>query len=180
MLQAVRFLASVVIQSVSCNSARYTTRVILKQIRTRVFFAELTHEVSNGVFGSAFNFDKTLLHIKTLLSLFPGTFSKFILATRFGIGYTAGNSPFFEYFDQWSSEGNIDALGGANTLRGFKQGRFAARLMDFASIELRLRFAQTKIWDQHLGLQHCAFFDVGGVWDNSCNSICKITVTVPV
>lgn len=129
-------------------------------------FAELTHEVSNGVFGSAFNFDKTLLHIKHYYPLFPGTFSKFILATRFGIGYTAGNSPFFEYFDQWSSEGNIDALGGANTLRGFKQGRFAARLMDFASIELRLRFAQTKIWDQHLGFSIVPFFDVGGVWDN--------------
>lgn len=145
--------------------AAYDTRD-LETDPNKGVFAEITNEVSNGFLGSAFNFNKTLLHIKHYYPLFPQTFSKFILATRFGMGYTAGAAPFFEYLDQWSSEGSIDALGGPSTLRGYKQGRFAARLMDFASVELRFRFAQTRIWDQHLAFSFAPFFDIGGAWDN--------------
>ena len=92
-----------------------------------------------------------------------------ILAGRFGMGYTAWDAPFFEYQDEWSSEGSIEGLGGAHTIRGYKQGRFLARGMTFGNIELRTRFFQTNIYKQHLAFSAVPFFDFGGVWDNFKN-----------
>jgi outer membrane protein assembly factor BamA len=132
----------------------------------RGIFAELTNEYSNRALGSAYDFNKTFLHLRWYYPILPNTFGKMILATRFGMGYTAGDAPFFEYQDQWSSEGSIEGLGGAHTLRGYKQGRFLARVMNFANIELRIRFAQTDIFKQHFAFSIVPFLDVGGVWDS--------------
>ena len=81
------------------------------------------------------------------------------------MGYTAGNAPFFEYQDQWSSEGSIEGLGGPTTLRGYKQSRFLGRLMNFANLELRYRFTQFDLFKQHFALSAVPFFDIGGVWN---------------
>jgi hypothetical protein len=129
-------------------------------------FAELTNEFSNRSLGSAFNFNKTFVQVKMYQKLFPSLFKKVIFASRIGFGYTAGNAPFFEYQDQWSSEGSIEGLGGAHTIRGYKQGRFLGRVMDFANFELRCRFAQTTIFKQHLAFSAVPLFDIGGVWDD--------------
>ncbi|HWZ23328.1 MAG TPA: DUF5982 domain-containing protein [Cytophagaceae bacterium] len=129
-------------------------------------FAELTNEFSNKALGSAFNFNKTFVQVKVYKKLFPSVFKKLIFASRIGFGYTAGNAPFFEYQDQWSSEGSIEGLGGANTIRGYKQGRFLGRVMDFANFELRCRFIQGTVFKQHIALSAVPLFDVGGVWDN--------------
>lgn len=126
-------------------------------------FAELTNEFSNQVIGSKFNFNKTFAHAKFYTPLFPKTFKRLILAARAGIGYTAGDAPFFEYQDQWSSEGSIEGLGGAHTIRGYKQSRFLARVMNFANLELRWRFAQTTFLKQHLAFSAVPFMDAGGV-----------------
>lgn len=128
-------------------------------------FAELTNELSLKAFGSAFNFNKTFFHANFYQKLFPKLIKKMIFATRFAYGYTAGDSPFFEYQDQWSSEGSIEGLGGAHTLRGFKQNRFLARVMNFNNFEIRYRFAQTHFLKQHIALSGVPFMDVGGVWD---------------
>jgi len=82
------------------------------------------------------------------------------------MGYTQGNAPFYEYQDEWSSEGSIEGLGGGTTLRGYKQSRFLGRVMNFNNFEFRCRFAQCKILKQHLAFSAVPFFDVGGVWDN--------------
>jgi hypothetical protein len=132
-------------------------------------FAELTNEFSNKVLGSAFNFNKTFGQVKIYQRLFPSVFKKLIFASRVGFGYTAGNAPFFEYQDQWSSEGSIEGLGGAYTIRGYKQGRFLGRVMDFANFELRCRVAQTKVFKQHLAFSVVPLFDIGGVWDSFSN-----------
>jgi outer membrane protein assembly factor BamA len=133
---------------------------------SRGLFAEITNEFSNKALGSSYDFNKTFLHVRWYYPLFPKTFGKVILATRFGMGYTAGDAPFFEYQDQWSSEGSIEGLGGAHTLRGYKQGRFLARVMNFGNVEIRIRFAQTDLFKQHLAFSIVPFFDVGGVWDS--------------
>jgi outer membrane protein assembly factor BamA len=132
-------------------------------------FAELTNEFSNHVFGSGLNFNKTFAHFKFYQKVLPGVFKKVILAARAGIGYTGGNAPFFEYQDGWSSEGSIAGLGGAYTLRGYKESRFLARVMDFVNVELRCRFFQTNILKQHLAFSTVPFFDIGGVWDKLSN-----------
>jgi hypothetical protein len=128
-------------------------------------FAELTNELSLKSIGSFYDFNKTFFHFNYYKKIFPGTFKRLVFAGRASIGHTAGDAPFFEYQDQWSSEGSIEGLGGPNTLRGFKQSRFLGRTMSFNNFELRWRFAQTRIAKQHLEFSAVPFFDVGGVWD---------------
>lgn len=129
-------------------------------------YAELTNELSLQAFGSAFNLNKTFFHFDLYQGLFPHVFKKLTFAGRIGMGYTAGATPFFELQDQWTSEGSIEGLGGGNTIRGYKQNRFLARVMQFTNLEMRWRFAQTKFLKQHLAFSAVPFFDMGGVWDN--------------
>ena len=132
---------------------------------SRGIFAEATNELSTSALGSKFNFDKIFLHAKFYQSLLTELFSKLVLAGRIGAGTTIGGAPFFEFADEWSTEGSIEGLGGYHTLRGYKQSRFMGRTMAFANVELRFRFAQTRIFNQTLGFMVLPFFDVGGVWD---------------
>lgn len=135
-------------------------------------FAEITNELSLKSLGSQFDFNKTFAHVNYYKKLFPGSVKRLIFAGRLAMGYTALDAPFFEYQDQWSSEGSIEGLGGPNTLRGYKQSRFLGRVTSFNNFELRWRFAQTKIFNQHLEFSAVPFYDFGGVWDefNSINS----------
>jgi hypothetical protein len=129
-------------------------------------FSELTNETSLQALGSPFNFNKTFFHFNFYQNLLRKKFKRLVLAGRVAIGYTAGDSPFYEYQDQWSSEGSIEGLGGANTLRGYKQFRFLSRVMTFNNLELRYRFASTRILNQHLAFSAVPFADAGGVWDS--------------
>lgn len=129
-------------------------------------FAEITNELSHKSLGSAFNFNKTFAHINVYRKIFPGVAKRLIFASRFAVGYTALQSPFFEYQDQWSSEGSIEGLGGAHTLRGFKQSRFLGRVMNFNNFELRWRFAQATVAKQHLEFCAVPFEDIAGVSDS--------------
>lgn len=129
-------------------------------------FAELLNECSLTAVGSQYNFNKTFLHFNLYQSILPGIFKKFVFAARVAIGYTAGNAPFFEYQDQWSSEGSIEGLGGGTTLRGYKQSRFLSRVMQFNNIELRYKFAECKFLKQNFAFSAVPFLDAGAVWDS--------------
>lgn len=129
-------------------------------------FVEVTNELALKSLGSGYAFNKTFLNAKMYEKVLPGVFDRLIFAGRFGLGYTALDAPFFEYQDQWSSEGSIEGLGGPNTIRGYKQSRFLSRLTNFTNIELRWRFAQTTVAKQHLAFSAVPFYDVGGVWDS--------------
>ena len=133
-------------------------------------FAELTNELSTTALGSAFNFNKTFIHSNWYINLLKNKPKRMVLALRTAGGYTAGDAPFYEYQDQWSSEGSIEGLGGAHTLRGYKQARFLGRVMNFNNIEFRYRFAQTKLFNQHLAFGAVPFVDAGAVW-NDFNTI---------
>ncbi len=127
-------------------------------------FAEVTNELSLKSLGSAYDFNKTFAHVNVYKKLFLGTFKRLVFAGRIAGGYTALNAPFFEYQDQWSSEGSIEGLGGAHTLRGYKQFRFLDRVVNFNNFELRWRFAQTTVAKQHLEFSAVPFYDIAGVW----------------
>lgn len=135
-------------------------------------FAELTNELSLKAFGSQYNFNKTFTHFNYYKKVWPHTFKKMVFASRMAMGYTAGNSPFYEYQDQWSSEGSIEGLGGGQTIRGYKQSRFLGRVMQFNNIELRVRLAQKKFLKQSFAFSAVPFYDLGAVWD-SFSSISK-------
>ena len=128
-------------------------------------FAELTNELSLKALGSKYDFNKTFFHFNYYKKLFPRRLKKLVFAGRVAFGYSALDCPFFEYQDQWSSEGSIEGLGGANTLRGFKQSRFLGRVMSFNNAELRYRFAQCHILKQHFAFSAVPFADAGAVWD---------------
>lgn len=136
----------------------------------RGIFAEITNEYSNKVLGSDYNMNKVFTQIKWYKRLFPDHFKKVVFASRFGIGYTSGLSPFFEYQDEWSSEGSIEGLGGAHTLRGYKQSRFLDRGMYFFNAELRARFSHLLILKQNLTFSAVPFFDAGSVFGKLDNA----------
>jgi outer membrane protein assembly factor BamA len=129
-------------------------------------FAELTNEVSLTALGSQYNFNKTFFHYNLYQPILPKIFKRLTFAGRIAMGYTQGDAPFYEYQDEWSSEGSIEGLGGGTTLRGYKQSRFLARVMSFNNFEFRWRFTQFNFLKQHFALSAVPFFDVGGVWDN--------------
>ncbi len=132
----------------------------------RGIVAEVTNELSLKALGSSFDFDKIYAHVNLYQKLFPSVFKRLIFAGRVAMGYTALDAPFFEYQDQWSPEGDIEGLGGPRTLRGYKQSRFLGKVMHFSNFELRWRFAQTKIFNQHLEFSAVPFYDIGGVWND--------------
>jgi len=129
-------------------------------------FAELTNEASLVALGSQYNFNKTFFHYNLYQPILPKIFKRLTFAGRIGMGYTQGDAPFYEYQDEWSSEGSIEGLGGGTTLRGYKQSRFLSRVMGFSNFELRWRFTACNILKQHLTFSAVPFFDAGGVWDN--------------
>ncbi|MDZ4840138.1 MAG: DUF5982 domain-containing protein [Bacteroidota bacterium] len=143
----------------------YDTRD-LESDPSKGIFAELTNELSLKALGSSFNFNKTYGHIsvyKNLIAKYP---KRLVLAGRAGLGYTAWDAPFFEYQDQWSSEGSVEGLGGSKTLRGYKQSRFLGRVMSINNLELRYRFAQLNFLKQHFAFSTLPFIDAGAVWDD--------------
>jgi outer membrane protein assembly factor BamA len=129
-------------------------------------FAEVTNELSLKSLGSTYDFNKTFAHVNVYQKLFPGVFKRLIFAGRIAGGYTALNAPFFELQDQWSSEGSIEGIGGAHTLRGYKQFRFMDRVANFDNFELRWRFTEATIVRQHLEFSAVPFYDMAGVWAN--------------
>ena len=129
-------------------------------------FLELTDEVSLKALGSSYNFNKIYGHANLYQSILPSVFPKLVFAGRLALGYLSGDAPFFEFQDQWSQEGDIEGLGGARTLRGYKISRFVGRLMDFNNFELRWRFAKANMFKQQLAFSAVPFYDIGGVYDD--------------
>jgi len=129
-------------------------------------FAEVTNELSLKAWGSQYTFNKTFAQIRVYKRLFPSVFKKLVFAMRGGIAGLNGNAPFYEYMEEWSTEGGVyDVVGGRFTLRGYKQSRFVSNYLDFINTEVRMRFAQVTLLKQHLAFSAVPFFDIGGVGD---------------
>lgn len=125
-------------------------------------YFEVANEYSGKYIGSQFDFDKLLIQGRYYQKLPFG--KRTVLAGRAGVGNVFGkNAPFFEFQDQWSPEGSINALGGKASLRGYRANRFLARSMWFANFELRARLAETNLWKQHFSFTVAPFFDMGTV-----------------
>ncbi|MEZ0612431.1 BamA/TamA family outer membrane protein [Fibrella sp. WM1] len=131
---------------------------------TRGGYVEVANEFSNQLIGSQFNFNKLFVQGRLYQRLPVGT--RTVLAGRLGVGTIFGQqAPFFEFQDQWSPDGSINALGGRQSLRGYRANRFLARSLAFANVELRVRLADLKMGRQTFGLGVAPFFDAGTVRD---------------
>lgn len=149
--------------SIIQNALIYDTRDFEPDPTKGAYF-EIANEYSGKYIGSQFDFDKLLIQGRYFQKLPVGP--RTVLAGRIGIGNVFGkNAPFFEYQDQWSPEGSINAMGGKASLRGYRANRFLARSMWFSNIELRTRLAETSFWKQHFSFTLAPFFDMGTVRD---------------
>ncbi|GGG56986.1 Omp85 family outer membrane protein [Hymenobacter glacieicola] len=132
---------------------------------TRGRYFEAANEFSNKIIGSQFNFNKVFLQGRAYQKLPFG--KRTVLAGRAAVGTIFGRkAPFFEFQDQWSPDGSINALGGRQSLRGYRQNRFLARTVAFTNAELRVRLADVKLGKQNFGLGATPFFDAGTVRDH--------------
>lgn len=131
---------------------------------TRGAYVEIANEYSGKYIGSQFDFNKLFIQGRYYQKLPFG--SRTVLAGRIGLGNIFGSkAPFFEFQDQWSPDGSINALGGKQSLRGFRANRFLARSLAFANIEFRYRIAETTLWKQHFAFGVAPFLDAGTVRD---------------
>lgn len=131
---------------------------------TKGYYFEVANEYSSKYIGSQFDFNKLFIQGRAYQKIPVG--KRTVLAGRFGIGNIFGdNAPFFEFQDQWSPEGSINALGGRQSLRGYRANRFLARSMWFTNVELRVRLAETKLGKQRFAFGVAPFFDAGTVRD---------------
>lgn len=131
---------------------------------TKGYYFEIANEYSSKYIGSQFDFDKLFIQGRAYQKIPVG--KRTVLAGRFGVGNIFGNNaPFFEFQDQWSPEGSINALGGRQSLRGYRNNRFLARSMWFTNVELRVRLAETQIGKQRFAVGVAPFFDAGTVRD---------------
>lgn len=132
---------------------------------TKGMYFEIANEYANRAIGSQFNFNKLLVQVKGFQKLPVG--KRTVLAARLGMGNVFGNNaPFFEFQDQWSPDGSINALGGKQSLRGYRPNRFLSRAVAFSNIEVRAQFWETKIKKQHFAFALAPFFDFGTVRDD--------------
>lgn len=129
---------------------------------TKGYYFEIANEYSSKYIGSQFDFNKLFIQGRAYMKLPVG--KRTVLAGRLGIGNIFGsNAPFFEFQDQWSPEGSINALGGKQSLRGYRPNRFLARSMWFANVELRYRIAETQLGKQNFAFGVAPFLDAGTV-----------------
>lgn len=132
----------------------------------RGVFVELGNEHSARYTGSEYTFHKMLLQARYYMPIAPRSLRRTLLAFRLGYGTIIGDqAPFFEFQDQWSAEGSIRALGGSQTLRGFKANRFLGRTVGFVNVEFRHRFADVDVLGQNLTFTVAPFLDLGSVGD---------------
>lgn len=152
--------------SIIQNALIYDTRDYEPDPTKGVYF-EIANEYSSKIIGSQFDFNKLFIQGRYFKQIPVGP--RTIFAGRIGIGNVFNvsdkDAPFFEYQDQWSPEGSINALGGRGSLRGYRANRFLARSMWFTNLEIRARVAETNFLKQHWTFNIAPFFDMGTVRD---------------
>ncbi len=128
------------------------------------YYFEIADEYSSKYIGSEYDFNKLFIQGRAYKKLPFG--KRTVIAGRVGMGTIFGsNAPFFEFQDQWSPEGSVNALGGKQSLRGYRANRFLARSMWFTNLEFRYRIAETQLGKQRFAFGIAPFFDAGTVRD---------------
>jgi hemolysin activation/secretion protein len=61
--------------------------------------------------------------------------------------------------------GGTEVLGGARSLRGFREYRFVGLLTALVNLELRTRIGQRDFLNQHFAFDLVPFYDTGRIWN---------------
>lgn len=134
-------------------------------------FLQYSHEYSAPWIGSQFNFNKFMVQAQLFKTLYKcGTGKRRItFAGLAAFGHVFGpNVSFIELWDlnSQSEAGGIMVLGGARSIRGFREARFLAPTVGLVNLELRSRLTDFKLLNQHFILGITPFYDMGTVWDS--------------
>lgn len=133
-------------------------------------FLEYSHEMSNPLLGSQFEFNKFMIqgqYIHTL-ARWNQNKSRITFAGLAALGHIFGSDiNFIEMWDLSSQAeaGGILVLGGERSLRGFREARFLAPTVALVNLELRSRLYDFRVLKQHFNVGLTPFFDFGSVWD---------------
>jgi outer membrane protein assembly factor BamA len=137
---------------------------------SRGVFLEYSHEFQTKRLGSEFEMNKVMLqavHFQPLANWRGGT-GRLVLAQLMAWGYIWGpRINFIELYDLSSQAeaGGILVLGGARSIRGYREARFVAPGVVLVNTELRARFYEFRLLRQDWGLGAVAFYDSGRVWE---------------
>ena len=137
---------------------------------SRGVFLEYSHELQTKRLGSDFEMNKVMLQAVHFhpLATWRGGMGRLVLAQLIAWGYIWGpRINFIELYDLSSQAeaGGILVLGGARSLRGYREARFVAPVTALVNTELRARFYEFRLLSQDWGLGAVAFYDAGRVWE---------------
>lgn len=133
-------------------------------------FLQYSHEYSAPWLGSNFDFNKFMVQGQVFHTFHRWNQGKgkLTFAGAASFGHIFGRKiNFIEMWDLSSQAeaGGILVLGGARSLRGFREARFLAPTVGLVNLELRAKFTDFHLWKQHFSLGVTPFYDFGTVWD---------------
>lgn len=133
-------------------------------------FLQYSHEYAAPWLASDFNFHKFMIQgqvFRTLKRWRDGK-SRLTFAGLTAFGNIFGrNINFIEMWDLSSQAeaGGIMVLGGARSLRGYREARFMAPVVALVNLEMRARLYDFHLFHQHFALGLTPFYDFGSAWD---------------
>jgi hypothetical protein len=138
---------------------------------TKGLFLQYSHEFSAPWIGSDFNFNKFMLQAQYVHTLYrwKNQKNRITFAGLAAFGHIFGSRiNFIEMWDLSSQAeaGGILVLGGARSLRGFREARFLAPTVALVNLELRTRLYDFKLLKQNIYVGLTPFYDFGSVWDS--------------
>lgn len=123
----------------------------------RGFFAEVALRGASPWIGSAWTFGGANASVRAFIPLGD---ERLVLALRGLVDVVVGDVPYFELVRTGGSETEW-IYGGSEVGRGIRQQRYAGRLKAALQQEVRWRFAEVEVLEQHLGFMLAPFFDAG-------------------
>lgn len=133
-------------------------------------FLQYSHEYSAPWLGSDFDFNKFMVQGQMFHTFhrWNNGRGKLTFAGMASFGHIFGREiNFIEMWDLSSQAeaGGILVLGGARSIRGFREARFLAPTVGLVNLEMRVKFTDFNLWKQHFSLGLTPFYDFGTVWD---------------
>jgi Omp85 superfamily domain len=133
-------------------------------------FVDVTAEISNRAFGSAYDYARLTLSPRVFVSPFP-KLTDLVLAGRIVYSMQTSGTPFFSQNTLAFTDGDHQGLGGIWTLRGYNQDRFVGAVVAMTNVEIRWTFVSFHwlmgdlIGDQKFSFALVPFLDMGRVFD---------------
>lgn len=137
---------------------------------SRGIFLQYSHEYSAPWLGSNFDFNKFMVQGQVFHTFhrWNNGKGKLTFAGAASFGHIFGRKiNFIEMWDLSSQAeaGGILVLGGARSIRGFREARFLAPTVGLVNLEMRAKFTDFSFLNQHFSLGLTSFYDFGTVWD---------------